>query len=64
MCRKSFKKVDHIDCTNTMFQVKKRAFFTPFKPRWANIESSWLKTFALHKVEAFGIALGNWAENP
>jgi hypothetical protein len=47
-----------------VFEVKKRAFFTPCKIGSANIESSWLKTFALHKLEAFNLVLGNWVENP
>jgi hypothetical protein len=42
-----------------MLEVKKRAFFTPHKTGSANFESSWLKTFALYKLEAFDIVLGN-----
>jgi hypothetical protein len=42
-----------------MFEVKKRAFLTPCKTSLANFESSWLKTFVLHKLEAFDIMLGN-----
>jgi hypothetical protein len=57
--RKSFKKVDHIGCKIIAFEVKKRDFFTPCKTRSANFESSWLKTFALHKLEAFDIVLEN-----
>jgi hypothetical protein len=60
MCAKNFKKIDHIDCKIIMFEVKKWAFFTPCKTRLANLESSWLKFFALYKVEAFDI---NWVEN-
>jgi hypothetical protein len=55
MCGKNFKKVDHID-----FEVKKRALFTPYKTgsAWpSNFEYSWLKTFVLHKLEAFDIVL-------
>jgi hypothetical protein len=59
MCGKSFKKVDHINCKIIAFEVKKRAFFTPCKTRLANFECSWLKTFALHKLEAFDNVLGN-----
>jgi hypothetical protein len=47
-----------------MLEVKNWAFFMPYKIDLANFESSWLKTFVLHKVEAFDIALGNWVENP
>jgi hypothetical protein len=43
---------------------EKRAFFTPFKTRLANFESSWLKTFVPQKLEAFDIVLGNGVENP
>jgi hypothetical protein len=31
---------------------------------FANFESSWLKIFALHKVEALYIVLGNRVGNP
>jgi hypothetical protein len=37
----------------------KKSFFTPCKIWSTNFESSWLKTFVLHKVEVFGIMLGN-----
>jgi hypothetical protein len=56
---KSFKKVDYIDCKILVTDIKKRVFFTPFKIRSANFESSWLKTIAQHKLEAFDIVLGN-----
>jgi hypothetical protein len=46
------------------FEVKKRAFFTYYKIGSANFESSWLKAFALQKLEAFDIVLGNWVGNP
>jgi hypothetical protein len=59
MCAKCFQKVDHIDCKIIGFLLKRRASFIPRKIELANFESSWLKTFALHKVEAFGIMLGN-----
>jgi hypothetical protein len=59
MCGKSFKKADHLNCKIIAFEVKKRAFFSPCKIGSTNFESSWLKTFVLHKVEAFDIALGN-----
>jgi hypothetical protein len=59
MCAKNFKKVDHIDCKIIAFEGKKRVFFTPCKTWLANFESSWLKSFALHKLEAFDIVLGN-----
>jgi hypothetical protein len=59
MCGFFFKKVDHIDCKIIAFEVKKKAFFTPHKTRSTNLECSWLKTFALHKLEAFDIVLEN-----
>jgi hypothetical protein len=59
MCRFFFKKVNHTDCKIIAFEVKKIALFSPYKTRSANFESSWFKTFALHKVEDFNIALGN-----
>jgi hypothetical protein len=59
MCRKSFKKVDHRDCKIIAFEMKKRAFFTPCKTWSINFESTWLKTFALHKLEALDVVLGN-----
>ena len=43
---------------------EEETFFTPCKTRSANFESSWLKTFALHKLEAFDILLRNWVESP
>jgi hypothetical protein len=55
MCANCFQTNDYIDCKIIMFEVKKRAFFTPYKTRSANFESSWLKTFLLHTVEAFDI---------
>jgi hypothetical protein len=58
-CGNFSKKVDHIDYKNIVFEVKKRAFFTPCKTGLANFESSWPKTFVLHKLEAFDIVLGN-----
>jgi hypothetical protein len=64
ICRKCFKKADHIDCKVIAFEVKKRAFFTPCKIGSTNFEFSWLKTFALNKLKAFDIVLGNWVENP
>jgi hypothetical protein len=59
MCGKSFKIVDHINCKIIAFEVKKRILFTPYKVGSINFESSWLKTFALHKLEAFDIMLNN-----
>jgi hypothetical protein len=59
MCRKSFKKVDLIDSKIIVFEVKKKAFFTPYKTRSANFESFRLKTFILPKFEAFDSVLGN-----
>ena len=44
--------------------LEKKVFFTPFKTRLANFEFSWLKNFALHKVDAFDIMLEIWIENP
>jgi hypothetical protein len=38
--------------------------FFKHKIRLANFEFSWLKTFALHKVEASDIIFENWVENP
>jgi hypothetical protein len=58
-CRKIFKKVHHIDCKIIAFEEKKRTSFIRCKPSSAHFESSWLKTFALHKLEAFDIVLGN-----
>jgi hypothetical protein len=46
------------------FELKKRVSLTTWKIGSTNFESSWLKTFALRKVEAFDIVLGNWVENP
>jgi hypothetical protein len=63
MCGKSFKKVDHIDCKIIVFKMKKKAFFKTIKIGSANFESFWLKTFALHKLEAFDNVLKNWVEN-
>jgi hypothetical protein len=59
----SFDYVGIIDCKITMFKVKKNVFSTSSNTWLANFESSWLKTFALHKVEVFDIMLGNWVEN-
>jgi hypothetical protein len=64
MCGKSFKKVEHIVFKIIAFEVKKRPFFTPYKTRSTNFESSWLKTISLYKVEAFDFVLRNWVENP
>jgi hypothetical protein len=50
MCGKSFKKVGHIDCKIIAFEVKKRVFLTLCKTRSIDIESSWLKTFALYNL--------------
>jgi hypothetical protein len=44
--------------------VKKRALVTPCKTWSTNFEFSWLKTLALHKLEAFDIVLRNRVENP
>jgi hypothetical protein len=43
---------------------EEKSFFSPCKTGSTNFESSWLKTFALHKLEAFDIVLRNWVENP
>jgi hypothetical protein len=51
-------------CKIRTFKVKKTSFFTPYKTRLANFESSWLKTFLLHKPEAFDVVLRNWVKNP
>jgi hypothetical protein len=56
---KKFQKVDHIDSKVIAFEMKRRVFFTPCKIGSTNFESSWLKTFALHNLEAFDIVLGN-----
>jgi hypothetical protein len=58
-CGKSFEKVGHKDWKIIVFKMKKSAFFTPRKTGLANFESSWLKTFAQHKLEAFNIVLRN-----
>jgi hypothetical protein len=57
MCGKSFNKFVYKDCKIIAFEVKKKIFFTLCKTRSTNFESSWLKNFALHKVEDFDIAL-------
>jgi hypothetical protein len=57
MYGKSLEKVDNIDCKIIAFEVKKRALFIPYKIRLINFESSQLKTFTLHKVEAFDIII-------
>jgi hypothetical protein len=59
ICGKSLKKDDHIDYKIIAFDVKKRAFPTPCKIGIENFNSSWLQTFAPHKVEAFDISLGD-----
>jgi hypothetical protein len=61
---KNFKKADHIDCKILTFKVKKRDFFAPCKTRSIDFESSWIKIFALRKVEIFDTTLENWIENP
>jgi hypothetical protein len=53
-----------MDCKIIAFEVKKRVFLTPSKTESTNFGSSWLKTFTLHKVEAFDIVLGDQVENP
>jgi hypothetical protein len=52
-------KVDYIDCKIIAFEVKKRASFIPRRIGLANFEFSWLKNFALQKIEAFDIRLEN-----
>jgi hypothetical protein len=59
MCGKSSKIVDHIDCKSIVFEVKKRVFFALNNIGSTNFESSWLKTFALQKVEVFDNMFGN-----
>jgi hypothetical protein len=49
------KKVDHID----LKIMKKMAYVAPCQTRLINFESSWLKIFALYKVEIFDITIGN-----
>jgi hypothetical protein len=61
---KIFKKFDHIDCKIIVFEGKRWASFIPCKISSTNFEYSWLKIFALHKVEAFDIVWGNWVTNP
>ena len=56
MCKKSFKKFDHRDYKIITLEVKKRVFC---KIGSTNFEFSWLKAFALCKVEVFDIVLGN-----
>jgi hypothetical protein len=59
MCGKSFIKVDYIDCSIIGIEVEKKISYTPCKT-WSTIfQSSWLKTFALQKLEASDIVLGN-----
>jgi hypothetical protein len=48
-----------IDCKIIVFEEMNRAFFTPCKTGSTNFKSSWLKTFALHKTEAFHIVFRN-----
>jgi hypothetical protein len=48
-----------INCKIVAFEVKKSVFFSPYKTGLANFESSWLKTFALHKLEVLYIVLEN-----
>jgi hypothetical protein len=45
-------------------EEKRFFYFTPCKRESGNFDSSWPKTFALHKLEAFDIVLGNWVGNP
>jgi hypothetical protein len=59
MWKKSQKEVDHRDCKIILFKGKKRTLFIPCETRSINFKSSWLKIFALHKVEAFDIVLEN-----
>ena len=54
-----FKKVDFKYCKIITFEIKERVFFAPCKTGSTNFESSWFKTFALHKVGAFDIILEN-----
>jgi hypothetical protein len=56
-CGKLFNKIDYIDCKIIVFEMKKRAFFTPYKTGSKTFESSWLKTLVLHKLEEFDIIL-------
>jgi hypothetical protein len=58
-CGKSFKKANYIDCKIIEFEVKRRTSFASWKTWSINSESSWLKTFALHKLEAFDVMLRN-----
>jgi hypothetical protein len=44
--------------------MKRRAVLHLSKTKLANFESSWQKHFALHKLEAFDIVLGNWVGIP
>jgi hypothetical protein len=54
MCRENFKNFDHIDCKIIAFEMKKELFL-----HHANFESFRLKNFALLKLEAFDVVLGN-----
>jgi hypothetical protein len=58
-----WKIFKNIDCKIIAFELKKRALFILCKIGSANFKSSWLKTFALHKLEAFDVVLENWNEN-
>jgi hypothetical protein len=48
-----------MDCKIIVLEVKKNAFSSPCKTGSTNFKSSWLKIFALHKVEALYIVLEN-----
>ena len=52
MQKKNSKKVDHIVCKIITFEMKKGAFYTPYKIGSTNFESSWPNTLVLHKLEA------------
>jgi hypothetical protein len=59
ICRKIFKKIDHIDYKIIAFEVKKRIFLYLAKYSQQAFESSWLKPFALSGVGIFYTMLEN-----
>ena len=58
------KKVDYLDCKIIAFEVIKRVFFCTLQNKVTNFEFSWLKIFALYKVEIFYIMFEDSIENP
>ena len=59
ICRKIFKKIDHIDYKIVAFEVQKRIFLDLAKYGQQALESSWLKPLALTGVGIFYTMLEN-----